>query len=309
MFSQYNTRSTAGFQKLCSDYFSAYNRKFFKNKLPTPVFKKTRKAGVGGYTYVDGTIIANIEKIAKAVGTFTDRKILTIHDSKSGKTSTHTLLTIGVSSEVLSDESTFVEVLLHEMCHAAVTFISMVDEDNIDKGHGPVFYSWCKKCGIAQSTKMVNENSNVSKVRELLLERGLGNVKSSLSELRGHTFPAFMYRPYRKRDLLFDGILAHVEDCDCFIFYGMEITSKKWYARIVKKADFASDPSKIRGEGAVFIGARPLNPVVKRKLSKESVYGIYRAFNTFKLSNRHATMNEDDVFQCIQTLLTTYTKA
>jgi predicted SprT family Zn-dependent metalloprotease len=55
---------------------------------------------------------------------------------------------IGLSPRLFNGhQNFFVEVLLHEMCHQAVSEIDHVIE-NVNKGHGPTWQKWMRKVGL-----------------------------------------------------------------------------------------------------------------------------------------------------------------
>lgn len=56
---------------------------------------------------------------------------------------------IWINSRVFNSEQPFVnEIILHEMCHQAVTCIDKVSESKINKGHGPRWQHWMTHVGL-----------------------------------------------------------------------------------------------------------------------------------------------------------------
>lgn len=61
----------------------------------------------------------------------------------------------------------FVEVVLHEMCHQAVTEIDKADWDNSEKGHGPHWKAWMRKVGLNPNRFDPQDNSTYMTPEEL----------------------------------------------------------------------------------------------------------------------------------------------
>jgi len=77
-----------------------------------------------------------------------------------------------------TDEHHFDEVLLHEMCHQAVTEISKVSsKDEGAQGHGPVWSKWMIHCGLKPERYANYEQSIQLKGHKEVYESGIKGLK------------------------------------------------------------------------------------------------------------------------------------